>query len=125
MKVAEIFETMEYGPAPEAAGPALEWLDSHGRIFGHFIGGAFVPGRGHFDSVDPATGKHLAKIAQASPDEVGSAVEAARRAFPAWSGLPGHDRARYLYAIARQVQKHSRRAGRARRRATRVRAPPS
>src|SRR5262245_23937250 len=108
MKVAEIFESMEYGPAPEAAGPALEWLDGHGRIFGHFVGGAFAPGRDHFDSVNPATGKPLAKVAQASPEEVGAAVDAARRAFPAWSGLSGHERARYLYAIARQVQKHSR-----------------
>jgi aldehyde dehydrogenase (NAD+) len=108
MKVAEIFETMEYGPAPEAAGPALEWLDGHGRTFGHFIGGAFAPGRDHFESVNPATGKPLAKIAQASPEEVGAAVDAARRAFPGWSGLSGHERARYLYALARQVQKHSR-----------------
>jgi aldehyde dehydrogenase (NAD+) len=108
MKVAEIFETMEYGPAPEAAGPALEWLDSHGRTFGHFIAGAFAPGRDHFDSVNPATGKQLAKIAQASPEEVGAAVDAARRAFPAWSAFSGHERARYLYALARQVQKHSR-----------------
>jgi aldehyde dehydrogenase (NAD+) len=108
MKVAEIFETMEYGPAPEAAGPALEWLDGHGRIFGHFIGGTFAPGREHFESVNPATGKHLAKIAQASPEEVGAAVDAARRAFPAWSAFSGHERARHLYALARQVQKHSR-----------------
>jgi aldehyde dehydrogenase (NAD+) len=108
MKVAEIFESMEYGPAPEAAGPAVEWLDSHGRIFGHFIGGAFAPGREHFDSSNPATGQKLARIAQASPEEVGAAVEAARRAFPAWSGLSGHERARHLYALARQVQKHSR-----------------
>jgi hypothetical protein len=48
MKVAEIFETMEYGPAPEAAGPAIAWLDAHERTFGHFIGGAFVPGHDHF-----------------------------------------------------------------------------
>jgi len=108
MKVAEIFESMEYGPAPEAAGPAHEWLDSHGRLFGHFIGGTFAPGREHFDSVNPATGKPLAKIAQASPEEVSAAVEAARKAFPVWSGLPGHERARHLYALARQVQKHSR-----------------
>jgi len=108
MRVAEIFETMEYGPAPEAAGPAVEWLERHGRSFGHFIGGAFVPGREHFDSINPATGQKLAQIAQGSPDEVGAAVEAARRAFPAWSGLSGHARARYLYALARQVQKHSR-----------------
>ena len=63
MKVAEIFETMEYGPAPEAAGPAVAWLDKHERTLGHFIGGAFVAGREHFDSVNPATGQKLARIA--------------------------------------------------------------
>jgi len=57
MTVAEIFETMEYGPAPEAKGPALAWLDRHRRTFGHFIGGDFVPGTAHFDSVNPATGR--------------------------------------------------------------------
>ncbi len=108
MKVAEIFETMEYGPAPEAAAPAVAWLDQHERTFGHFIDGALVPGRDHFDSINPATGKNLARIAQASPEEVDAAVAAARRALPAWSALSGHERARYLYAIARQVQKHSR-----------------
>jgi aldehyde dehydrogenase (NAD+) len=108
MKVAEIFETMAYGPAPEAAGPAVAWLDAHERTFGHFIDGAFVPGRDHFDSINPATGQKLARVAQASPAEVDSAVAAARRALPAWSALSGHARARYLYAIARQVQKNSR-----------------
>src|SRR5512139_29307 len=108
MEVAEIFETMEYGPAPEAAGPALAWLDRHDRTLGHFIGGAFVPGSGHFDSINPATGKTLARIAQATPAEIDAAVAAARQALPAWSALPGHGRARFLYALARQVQKHSR-----------------
>jgi aldehyde dehydrogenase (NAD+) len=108
MRVAEIFETMEYGPAPEAAGPALAWLDRHDRTFGHFVGGAFVPGTGHFDSVNPATGRTLARIAQATPEEVDAAVGAARAALPAWSARSGHERARCLYALARQVQKHSR-----------------
>ena len=108
MSVAEIFETMEYGPAPEAAGPALAWLDRHDRTFGHFVGGAFVPGSGHFDSVNPATGRKLARIAQATPEEIDAAVAAAREAFPAWSARSGHERARFLYALARQVQKHSR-----------------
>jgi aldehyde dehydrogenase (NAD+) len=108
MKVAEIFETMEYGPAPEAASPAIAWLDHHERSFGHFIDGALVPGRDHFDSINPATGQKLAGIAQASPEEVDEAVQAARRALPAWSALSGHERARYLYALARQIQKHSR-----------------
>jgi aldehyde dehydrogenase (NAD+) len=108
MSVATIFETMEYGPAPEAKGPAEAWLDGHGRQFGLFIAGQWVPGSGHFDSLNPATGKPLARIAQATPDEVDQAVAAAREALPAWSATPGHLRARHLYAIARQVQRHSR-----------------
>ena len=50
MNVSEIFETMDYGPAPEGSAEAMAWLDGHGRKFGHFIGGVFTkPGRG-FDS---------------------------------------------------------------------------
>ena len=108
MSVASIFETMEYGPAPEASGPAEAWLDGHGRQFGHFIAGAWVPGSGHFESLNPATGKPLARIAQATQEEVDRAVAAAREALPAWSATPGHVRARHLYALARQVQKNSR-----------------
>jgi aldehyde dehydrogenase (NAD+) len=108
MTVASIFETMEYGPAPEAATWAHAWLDAHGRQFGHFIGGAFVAGGDHFDSVNPATTKRLAGIAQATAEQVDQAVASARQAFPAWSTTPGHVRARHLYAIARQVQRHSR-----------------
>lgn len=108
MTVASIFETMEYGPAPEAKGAAEAWLDGHGRLFGHFIAGARVPGSGHFESLNPATGKPLARIAQATKGEVDRAVAAAREALPAWSATPGHVRARHLYALARQVQKHSR-----------------
>ncbi len=108
MSVASIFETMEYGPAPEASGPAVAWLDGHGRQFGHFIAGGWVPGSGHFESLNPATGKPLARIAQATKEEVDRAVAAAREALPAWSATPGHVRARHLYALARQVQKSSR-----------------
>jgi aldehyde dehydrogenase (NAD+) len=108
MSVASVFETMEYGPAPEAAGPAQAWLDAHGRRLGHFVGGAWVEGSGHFDSFNPATGKPLARVAQATKDEVDRAVGAARGALAAWSATPGHVRARHLYALARQVQKHSR-----------------
>ncbi len=109
-KVVEILETMEYGPAPESAAPANAWLDAHDRRFGMFIGGEWtVPGEGRlFDSVNPANGKPLAQITQASDDEVDRAVAAAQAAFASWSQAPGHVRARYLYALARQVQKHAR-----------------
>ena len=108
--VARIFETMEWGPAPEASGPALEWLQAHGGEFGLFIGGRWVPPSAGetFDTINPATRGTLARIAQAGKPDVDAAVEAARRAFAGWSGLPGHARARYLYALAREVQKHSR-----------------
>ncbi|MCS7054580.1 MAG: aldehyde dehydrogenase family protein [Thermoflexales bacterium] len=108
--VAEIFHTMAYGPAPESAKPALAWLDERGRTFGQFIAGRWTPPDPQrlFDSLNPATGRPLARVTQATQDEVDAAVAAARRAFESWSRTPGHVRARYLYAMARQVQKHAR-----------------
>jgi len=101
---------MEYGPAPEDSREALAWLDRHGRRFGHFINGAsHAPEAGtYFDTADPSTGEKLATVAQGSAADVDSAVKAARAALPAWQSLTPHARARYLYALARQVQKHSR-----------------
>jgi aldehyde dehydrogenase (NAD+) len=110
MTAAQVFETMEYGPAPESAKPAREWIASHGAAFGLFIDGewrAAASGES-FDSIDPATGDPLARIAQAGPADVDAAVGAARRALPVWQALGCHGRARYLYALARQIQKHSR-----------------
>ena len=110
MSIAEKFVTMEYGPAPEDSKEALGWLDQHARRFGHFINGAWVqPSAGqYFDSTDPSTGEKLASVAQGSSADVDAAVKAARAALPKWQALTPHVRARYLYALARQVQKHSR-----------------
>ncbi|MCA9649079.1 MAG: aldehyde dehydrogenase family protein [Myxococcales bacterium] len=108
--VAEIFQSMDYGPAPESDGPAREWLARHDGKLGLFIDGKWhEPDTGrHFDSIDPATGSVLAQVAQAGEASVDAAVKAARRAQPAWEALGGHGRARYLYALARLVQRHSR-----------------
>ena len=110
MSIVEKFMSMEYGPAPEDPREALAWLDRHGRRFGHFINGTWqAPASGtYFDTTDPSTGEKLATVAQGSPADVDSAVKAARAALPAWQSLTTHARARYLYALARQVQKHSR-----------------
>ncbi len=110
MSIAEKFVTMEYGPAPEESKEALTWLDRHSRRFGHFIHGRWVePSAGeYFDTADPSTGDKLASVAQGSPADVDGAVKAARAALPKWQALTPHARARYLYALARQVQKHSR-----------------
>src|SRR6266481_3885617 len=111
MSVAEKFLSMEYGPAPEDPREALVWLDQHGRKLGHFIGGSFrPPAEGvYFDTLDPSTGERLAAVAQGSPADIDAAVKAARGALAEWQSLTPHARARYLYALARQVQKHSRR----------------
>jgi aldehyde dehydrogenase (NAD+) len=107
--VPEIFQTMAYGPAPEGVGPANQWLESHQRRFGLFIGGSWLPGQGEtFETLNPATGKPIAKLAQATTSEVDRAIRVARTAQPGWWALGGHGRARHLYAIARQIQKHSR-----------------
>lgn len=110
MKIAEIFETMEYGPAPESASPAFDWLERHGASFDHFIGGRWVaPASGeYFETANPANGKILARVAQGNDDDVDAAIRAATEALPAWQALGGHGRARYLYAIARNIQKHAR-----------------
>ena len=108
--MAELYETLEYGPAPEAAEPALKWIDAHGGKFGNFIGNSWLePESGtYFETVNPATAKPLAKVPQSSEKDVNRAVESARQAALGWASLPGHVRARYLYALARKIQKNSR-----------------
>jgi aldehyde dehydrogenase (NAD+) len=110
VSVVEKFMSMEYGPAPEDAKEALVWLDKHKRKLGHFIANKWTaPAEGRtFETSDPATGETLATVAQGSAADVDAAVKAARAALPAWQSLTDHARARYLYALARLVQKHSR-----------------
>src|SRR5216110_2757756 len=101
---------MAYGPAPESDKQALEWRERHGRAFGLFVGGRWTKGKNGdgFDVINPATTARLARVTQASEADADAAVAAARLAFPAWSALSGHARARHLYALARAVQKHAR-----------------
>jgi aldehyde dehydrogenase (NAD+) len=106
--VAEIFETMTYGPAPESDKEALAWLGRHDRTFGHYIGGAWTTPGALFDVSNPATSQVIARVTNGSRAEVDAAVAAARAALPAWKALAPHARARYLYALARGVQKHAR-----------------
>ncbi len=111
MSVIEKFRSMEYGPAPEDAKESLAWLDSRKRQFGHFIAGEWrVPvEERYFETADPSTGEKLADVAQGSAKDVDAAVGAARAALSGWQKLSCHGRAKFLYALARQVQKHSRR----------------
>ncbi len=109
MNVMDIFETMEYGPAPESPAPALQWIKER-QPFGLFINNQWVkPASAQYiDSINPSNGKPLAQVAAANSADVDAAVAAARAAFESWGKTPGHVRARYMYAIARHIQKHSR-----------------
>ncbi len=110
MSIGEKFVSMEYGPAPEDSKEAVAWLGRHGHRLQHFIGGEWqAPAAGeYFDTVDPSNGERLASVAQGSAADIDAAVKAARTASSEWQALTSHSRARYLYAIARLVQKHSR-----------------
>ncbi|WP_077964426.1 aldehyde dehydrogenase family protein [Ensifer adhaerens] len=110
MTVARYFDEMSYGPAPEADTEARQWLARHKGEFGHFINGAFVASASGktFETNEPATGKLLAKIALGGSKDVDDAVAAARKAQGPWAKLPGHARARHLYALARMIQRHAR-----------------
>jgi len=107
-KIAEIFTSLDYGPAPESPDLALAWLSAHDSKFGHFINGAWTKPGKTFASENPANGKVLAQVTDGTADDVDAAVKAARAAFKPWAALSGYQRGKYLYAIARLIQKHSR-----------------
>ncbi|XP_067674449.1 aldehyde dehydrogenase family 16 member A1-like [Haliotis asinina] len=108
--VSNIFESLSYGPAPEADNVAKAWLDDHKREFGHFINGKWhkPEGRKYYQTKSPATGEILASTIQGEEADVECAVRAARNALDDWRDAPPHVRARHLYSIARHVQKHQR-----------------
>ncbi len=106
----EIFKNLEYGPAPESPSAVNAWLDEHNRKFGLFINNEWVTPKGakYYASHDPSSGELLAETVQAGQKEVDAAVAAAGGAFESWSKTSGVIRARYMYAIARNIQKHHR-----------------
>ena len=108
--IKDILKTMEYGPSPEANGDVNLWLEQHGRSFGHYINGSFFKpeGRKAIAVANPANGDKLAEIICGNAEDVDQAVKAARAAFGKWSKLSGYERAKYLYAIARHIQKRER-----------------
>lgn len=110
MSIAEIFDTMEYGPAPESNDIALEWITAHKGQFDLFIGGDWVAPKSQswFDTINPANTEKLARIADADSTDVNAAVLAARKAQKGWEKLGGHGRARHLYSLARAIQRNSR-----------------
>ena len=99
-------ELWEYAPAPQSTG--FVELD---EAYGHYIDGEFVDvgAEESLKTVNPATEEVLAKVAQADEATVDRAVAAARKAYEgAWGKMPGKERAKYLYRIARMIKEKSR-----------------
>ena len=97
---------LEYAPAPESTK-----IVNIAKSYDLFIGGKFVKAKSGktFSTINPATEEHLSTIAEASTDDVNKAVKAARKGYENyWRDMPGKQRARYLYRIARQIQERSR-----------------
>jgi aldehyde dehydrogenase (NAD+) len=116
---------IEYAPAPESAKVEIK------ARYGHFIGGRFVEPKAegtearrhtgtkgqrrsevgearYFATINPANEQTLSEIAQGSAADVDAAVRAAHEALPKWAGLPGKERAKYIFRIARRIQERAR-----------------
>ncbi len=95
----------EYAPAPESRS-IVDIKPSYGL----FINGEFVDGHGtSFKTISPATEEVLSEVAEASDADVDAAVKAARKAYDkVWGRMPGRERAKYLYRIARIIQERGR-----------------
>jgi aldehyde dehydrogenase (NAD+) len=93
-----------YAPAPESR-EIVQLRDAYGL----YVGGEWLEPAESYTTISPADEEPLAQVAQATPAEVGAAVDAARAAFDdGWSSLPGSERAKYLFRIARILQERAR-----------------
>lgn len=96
--------TFEYSPALESTS-----IVTIRPEYGHFINGTFTRGANHYPTINPSNEEVLSQIAQGSADEVDAAVDAARVAYASiWSKMPGKERGKYLYRIARILQERAR-----------------
>ncbi|GGS81377.1 aldehyde dehydrogenase [Streptomyces violaceus] len=105
MNMKNVSPAFEYAPAPESRA-VVDIAPSYGL----FIDGEFTEAADGkvFKTVSPSSEEVLAEIAQAGEADVDRAVQAARKAFEKWSALPGAERAKYLFRIARIIQERSR-----------------
>jgi aldehyde dehydrogenase (NAD+) len=94
----------DYAPAPESRD--IVRIEER---YGHFVGGEWLEPKATYTTISPAYEEPLAEVGEATPEEVHAAIAAARGAFEnGWSSLPGSERAKYLFRIARILQERSR-----------------
>ena len=107
-KVKEAFKKMGYEEALESNRESLEWITEHAGQFGHFIGGKFTKPKNLFKTINPFNKKEIAEISQGTLGDIKNSVKAARAGFKKWQSLSPFQRSKYLYSMARYIQKESR-----------------
>ena len=109
-KVIKNFQNISYGPAPEDSKEVNSWIKNLKNPNNHFINGKFVKSSSSkkLNIINPSTNKKIATLSVASKKDVNAAVSAAKKAHIKWSKLSSFDRSKYLYALARLIQKNSR-----------------
>ena len=109
-KVIKNFQNISYGPAPEDSKEVNSWIKNLKNPNNHFINGKFVKSSSSkkLNIINPSTNKKIATLSVASKKDVNAAVSAAKKAHVKWSKLSSFDRSKYLYALARLIQKNSR-----------------
>ena len=110
MTLTQEFEQLNYSQALESDSQAQAWLQQNNRRFGHYISGAFVsqPDAALVDVCNPSTSEMLAQIEVATSEQIDAAISSARKAQAGWLALGGLGRAKILYSLARNLQKHAR-----------------
>ena len=109
-KIIKNFQNISYGPAPEDSKEVNIWIDKLKKPNNIFINGKFTKPSGSkkLDILNPSTNKKIGKLSVASKKDVNNAVSAAKKAHVKWSKLSSFERSKYLYALARLIQKNSR-----------------
>ena len=109
-KIIQNFKNISYGPAPEDSKDVMSWINSLKHPNHLFINGKWVKSKSpkKIQVINPATNKKLTTLSVSNKSDVNEAVGAAKKAFTSWSKTSSDTRAKYLYALARLIQKHSR-----------------
>ncbi len=109
-KVIKNFQNITYGPAPEDSKEVNSWIKNLKHPNNIFINGKFVKSFSSkkLNIINPSTNKKIATLSVASKKDVNTAVSAAKKAHIKWSKISSFDRSKYLYALARLIQKNSR-----------------
>ena len=108
--IVKNFRNIKYGPATEDAKEVNKWIANLDKPNHLYINGKLVKSKSTktIQSINPANNSKLFTLAVANKTDVNAAVLAAKKAFPKWSSLSPIRRSKYMYALARLIQKHSR-----------------